>query len=149
MMPHPFRAPRPVSLLATAALVACGEPKTAPEPFAEIASRYRLVAVNGAALPFAEGGGSWLFERRLDITGDGGWQEFDVYCIQNGQTCPRRERAQSGGMTHSGDGTVLVDYGPAYRAPATLDASGRLEVARTHLYATTVQRTTTYRYQRQ
>ena len=148
-MPRPIRTPRLAALLGTAAVLACGEPKTAPAPFAELAGRYRLETVNRAPLPFNEGGSSWLFERRFEISGEGLYQEFDVYCIVNGETCPRQERARSGTMYRTNDGRPWLDYGPDYSVSVTPDSTGRLEVAATFARYGHGSSTTTYQYQRQ
>lgn len=147
-MPHPVRTQRLAPLLATAALLACGEPKTAPAPFAELAGRYRLETVNRAPLPFNEGGSTWLFERRFEISGEGRFEEFDVFCVVNGETCPRQERARSGTMYRTNDGSPWLDYGASYSVSVTLDSTGRLEV----VMAPAVfgnGGTRTYQYQRQ
>jgi hypothetical protein len=141
--------PRRAVLIAALALPACGEPKTAPGPYAELAGSYQLESVNARPLPWNEGGSSWLFERRLQVTGEGRFEQFDIYCVQSGDACPRRERAVAGTMLRSGDGTLWLEYGPSSQARATFDPSGRLDVAVTGISPGTAQPTNTYRYQRQ
>ena len=142
--------PRRALLLAVLPLLARGgEPETGPAPFADIAGTWRLLTVNGAALPFKESWSDWLFERRLEVAGEGRFQQFDVYCTAWLETCPRRERSMASTLSRTNDGRIFMDYGAWSSVQARVDASGSYEVTFINLAAGGGPRhTTTFRYQR-
>ena len=142
---------RHATVLPAALLLACGEDPPGPGPWADVAGEYQLHTVNAAALPYNMGGNEWLFERRMVLSDRGAVDLFDVYCLQSGAECPRRTRVSRTSLDQRGPGdTFFFDYGSAYRAVATLDANGRLELAITNLAAGGgPANTVTYRYQRE
>ena len=137
-----------LSLLLVATL-GCGSDATAPQPFADVAGDYNLQSVNAAPLPYNFAGASWLFERRLHISGNGEFQVYDVLCTVNGDACPRRESAFSSTMTRAGDGSLVLDFGQGSYVRATPAPSGPLDILVTGLGGGGPSPTVTYRYQRQ